>query len=298
MNQEYKNQVRLLLSVLPEVAKEKCFALHGGTAINLFYRNMPRLSVDIDLTYLPIEERGTTKNNIILALTRIKRSIEKSLPGISVILKTDSAKLLIERIDASVKVEVNLVARGVIEPTVMMKLCNDAQTEYDTFCEIQVVPLGQLYGGKICAALDRQHPRDLFDIKYLLANEGISEDIKKGFIYCLLGSERPMNEILNPHLLDQKLAMENQFKGMSNEAFDYEEYVQLKEKLINSVMTSITSDDKKFLLLFKNLTPNWDQYKFEEFPSIKWKFKNLKMLKEANPDKHSRLFNLLETTLS
>jgi predicted nucleotidyltransferase component of viral defense system len=54
MNEGSKNQVRLLLAVLPEVAKETCFAMHGGTAINLFLRDMPRLSVDIDLTYVEI----------------------------------------------------------------------------------------------------------------------------------------------------------------------------------------------------------------------------------------------------
>ncbi len=50
MKDTYRKQVQLLLDVLPEVAKEACFAMHGGTAINLFYRDMPRLSVDIDLT--------------------------------------------------------------------------------------------------------------------------------------------------------------------------------------------------------------------------------------------------------
>ncbi len=54
MNDGYKNQVSLLLSALPEVAKESCFALHGGTAINLFIRDMPRLSVDIDKQRFPI----------------------------------------------------------------------------------------------------------------------------------------------------------------------------------------------------------------------------------------------------
>jgi hypothetical protein len=57
MNEAYKKQVRLLLDVLPEVAKEECFAMHGGTAINLFVRDMPRLSIDIDLTYVKIAER-------------------------------------------------------------------------------------------------------------------------------------------------------------------------------------------------------------------------------------------------
>lgn len=68
----YRNQVKLLLDVLPEVAKEKCFALHGGTAINLFVRDMPRLSVDIDLTYILIEARDASMNKINEALARIK----------------------------------------------------------------------------------------------------------------------------------------------------------------------------------------------------------------------------------
>jgi len=75
--EHYKNQVGLLVNVLPEVAKEKCFALHGGTAINLFFRNMPRLSVDIDLTYIPIEDRLSTFNHVQDALARIKENIKK-----------------------------------------------------------------------------------------------------------------------------------------------------------------------------------------------------------------------------
>src|SRR5690625_6946333 len=68
----YEAQVGLLLTVLPEVAKEDCFALHGGTAINLFIRNMPRLSVDIDLTYLPLKDRNVSIQAISKALKRIR----------------------------------------------------------------------------------------------------------------------------------------------------------------------------------------------------------------------------------
>lgn len=74
----YRRQVALLLNVLPEVAKEEIFALHGGTAINLFVRNMPRLSVDIDLTYLPIEDRKDSLQNISDGLSRISESILQS----------------------------------------------------------------------------------------------------------------------------------------------------------------------------------------------------------------------------
>lgn len=76
----YRAQVALLLYILPEITKENDFAIHGGTAINLFFRDMPRLSVDIDLTYTPIEDRKTSLKNIVKALERIKRSIESILP--------------------------------------------------------------------------------------------------------------------------------------------------------------------------------------------------------------------------
>jgi len=52
--ERYMRQVALLVRTLPYIARHEAFALKGGTAINLFYRDMPRLSVDIDLTYLPL----------------------------------------------------------------------------------------------------------------------------------------------------------------------------------------------------------------------------------------------------
>ncbi len=64
MIERYVHQVELLLDVLPHTMKDHRFALKGGTAINLFYREMPRLSVDIDLCYLPIEDRLTSFKNI------------------------------------------------------------------------------------------------------------------------------------------------------------------------------------------------------------------------------------------
>jgi len=107
--QTYQKQVSLLLNVLPEVAKESCFALHGGTAINLFVRDMPRLSVDIDLTYIPVEDRSISLNNIADALEKIKDRIERTLPNVRVLHKKNIAKLLISSQGADIKVEVNLV---------------------------------------------------------------------------------------------------------------------------------------------------------------------------------------------
>jgi predicted nucleotidyltransferase component of viral defense system len=298
MEKAYKRQVALLLKVLPEVAKENCFALHGGTAINLFVRDMPRISVDIDLTYLPIEDRTTSLTKISKALDRIKRNIEAVILGVRVLHKKDTAKLQVSTKDADIKVEVNLVGRGVLSDPVKMELSEKTQNEFDVFAAIQVVPFGQLYGGKICAALDRQHPRDLFDVKYLLANEGFTPEVKRGFLLCLIGSDRPMHEVITPNFQDQRSALANQFEGMSGESFSYADYEATREKLIEMIHTTLNEEDRKFLLSVKSLTPIWTIYDFERFPSIQWKLQNLRKLREANPDKHREQYEALKRKLN
>lgn len=157
----YRNQVRLLIRIIPEVEKEKDFALHGGTAINLFLREMPRLSVDIDLTFIPLDPREVAFRKINKGLERVKYNIERNIPGSKVNHQADQLKLQVSDGKAIIKLEVNQGIRGTIGSLSPMILCEKAQEEFDAFCSIQVVPMGQLYGGKICAALDRQHPRDL-----------------------------------------------------------------------------------------------------------------------------------------
>ena len=294
----YKKQVALLLSVLPEVGKEECFALHGGTAINLFVREMPRLSVDIDLTYIPIEDRMTSIAGINNALGRIKTNLERAMPDVSVIEQKEKGKLQISRAGVKIKLEVNLVGRGTLGSCPEMPLCRKAQEEFDAFCAIRIVPFEQLYGGKICAALDRQHPRDLFDVKYLLENEGFTDRIKRGFIYCLLGSDRPLHEIIIPNFQDQRSALENHFAGMSAEEFTYEEYESERLKLVEAIRGNLNDEDKRFLLGFCSFEPDWDVYDFKGYPSVEWKLRNLQKLKEVNPQKFEQQIENLKETLS
>lgn len=293
----YKRQVALLLTVLPEVAKEKCFALHGGTAINLFVRELPRLSVDVDLTYLPLEDRAATLAGVQAALERISRSILKIVPAARITPRMEAGKLLVSATGVLVKIEVNLVARGALSEPQEMPLCAKAQNEFEAFCQIHIVPFGQLYGGKICAALDRQHPRDLFDVKYLLENEGFSETVKTGFLYCLLSSDRPVHEVVNPNFQDQRAALENQFEGMSDEKFGYEEFESVRLKLVNTIRENLTEKDRQFLLAAASLTPDWSVYDFAPFPSVRWKLQNLQKLKDANFKKYREQYQALEETL-
>lgn len=294
----YKSQVSLLLNILPDVAKETCFALHGGTAINLFVREMPRLSVDIDLTYVPLEDRETSFKDITGALERIKATIETVVPNAKVVHKQAELKLQISNIQAQIKLEVNQAMRGTITPPIKMTLCEKAQEAFDAFCEIAIVPIGQLYGGKICAALDRQHPRDFFDVKYLLENEGFTEEVRTGFLFGLLSSNRPLHEMLAPNLLDQRSVMANQFEGMSEEVFAYEDFETTRNLLLKTIHENLTDSDKEFLLSFENNTPNWNAYNFEDYPAVQWKLQNLQKLKEANPEKHREQLELLESGLT
>lgn len=303
---KYRAQVDLLLSILPHVAKEKSMALKGGTAINLFERDMPRLSVDIDLTYLNWEDdRATALQNITDALDRIAERIKAAIPGISITRipfgQGQDAKLNCQTKQAHVKIEVNTTTRGNIFPVRMMQVSEVVQNDFQKFAAIQVVSNGELFGGKICAALDRQHPRDLFDVYHLLMNEGISEEIKLGFITFLLSHARPMGELIRPHLLEQHEAFENQFAGMTATPFFYVTYEAVRERLIAEIFQALTADDRKFLVSFKKGEPLWNLIpidNLQHLPAVKWKLLNIQNLLKNNPTKHAEMLKALEETFA
>lgn len=192
-----------MLEMLSSVADEKCFALKGGTAINFFVRDMPRLSVDIDLTYLPIEEWETSLKNVSPALGRIAIAIRKKNPDIKVqpglVHGTKHiAKLHVVGREAQIKIEPNPVIRGHAFATQELGLAASVEELFGIAAQISVVSKAELYGGKLCAALDRQHPRDLFDVKVLFESEGLTDEISRGFIVMLASHSRPMSELLSP----------------------------------------------------------------------------------------------------
>lgn len=204
-DQKYIEQVLLLLQCMPTVSQESCFAMKGGSAINLFLRNMPRISVDIDLVYLPVESRESSLAGIASALRNIKKSINRNIQGVTVQEKNIQGhltKLTVISPKAEIKIEPNLVLRGVLGHPARRDLCTAAQTLFEVFCSTSVAPDADVYAGKLCAALDRQHPRDLFDAKLLLDDSGITADIRRAFVVYLASHNRPMEEILNPKVQD------------------------------------------------------------------------------------------------
>ena len=148
------------------------------------------------------------------------------------------------------------------------------------------------------AALDRQHPRDIFDIKFLLDNSPYDTALQKGVLFCLLSSKRPLDELLNPLLPDHRKALETQFGGMSDHSFTYEMFEATRHRLVDTVRKGLTDHDCTILLSFARGDPSWVSHDFSRFPGVQWKLYNINLLKNINPSKHKMQLDKLVNTLS
>ena len=286
MNKAYRQQVELLLKIIPTLSGIDSFAVHGGTAINLYVLDFPRYSVDIDITYTPVKPREEAFAEIHKNLSIIKEKIKAIIPN--VIISEKPNKIYCSQKGVMVKIEISGTKRGLIEPYEVRTLCEKAQTEFETTNKAKIVSLSQLYGGKITAALDRQHPRDLFDVKLMFDFVTNFEQVKKGFLYCLLGGDRPIVETLSPNRIDQQETMIKQFSGMTNVPFSYNDYEETREKLIDFINSNLLQQDKEFLIAFEtgnNLSQFAEYQEYLQFPSVQWKLQNINKLKDINPNK-------------
>ncbi len=279
----YRHQVSLLMRALPYVAEESCFALKGGTAINLFIRNLPRLSVDIDLTYLPVAERGQSLLDIDTALKNIGAHI---LEVDNTIHITESAprsqkeitKLVVRTKDrVQIKIEVTPVLRGCVYDPVNMTVAQKTEDEFG-FAEINVLSFADIYAGKIMAALDRQHPRDLFDVHQLLENEGITDELRTALIVYLISHDHSPHSLLAPVLRDISQDFEQNFVGMTTEAIMLDTLLEAREKLITDVVVNMPDNHKEFLRSFYRRKPDWKLLGIdgvENLPAVRWRELNL-----------------------
>lgn len=293
MNKLYQEQVRLLLRILPVIYREEDFAVHGGTAINLFIKDLPRYSVDVDLTYIPLGLRKESLDEIREKLAAISQQLQRAVPGITI--RPVPNKLLCTLGRSTVKIEVNGIKRGIIGQTINLPLSAKAQAEFGMYCKARIVPLEQLYGGKVAAALSRQHPRDLFDFHYMEPDK--INNLKRGFMFALLGSDKPVIESLSPHSINQQEALENQFRGMTDIPFSYDDYEATRKQLTVFINAMFSEKDKVFLISFEEGNPIWEKSgysDFQDFPSVQWKLLNINKLKKQNPAKHKQEVNRLK----
>ena len=295
----YRRQVGLLVRILPHVAAEDCFALKGGTAINLFVRDLPRLSVDIDLTYLPVEPRDQSLAAIAAALSRISERIRAAIPGARVTpnpVGADATKLVVRADGVQIKIEVTPVLRGcVFKPE--LRAVSPAVEDAFGFAEIAVVSFADLYAGKIVAALDRQHPRDLFDVRDLLANEGIDDALRQAFIVYLVSHDRPMSEVLAPKLKNFDEEFLRGFEGMTAQPVTREELAAARLALIEEIVGRMPDAHRRFLILFEQGEPDWTLIGVTgaaDLPAVRWRQQNLdKLAAQKRADLVARLQEVL-----
>lgn len=303
MNQIYLDTARLMIQVAPLIFADNVFALKGGTAINLFVRDMPRLSVDLDLVF--VDHRIGRDD----ALARINDAIRNSVDRLkkrgfqthaATVAGAGETKLFVRRDKLEVKVEVNFVLRGTVHPIRSTSLTPKAKDTLLADLELPVVSLEDLYGGKLVAALDRQHPRDLFDVMELFLHGGITSEIRRSFVVYLASHNRPIHEVLFPNLRNISGEYESTFKGMMTEPVALMALVSARERMIAELNAGLDAAEREFLLSLARNEPNWDLLgieHLEQLPGIRWKLENLGRLAKANPKKLKEQAQELERLL-
>lgn len=243
---------------------------------------MPRLSVDIDLVYVPVGERMQSLDEMTRSLRSLGNAIIAQIGDAKIQYSTLNRteyvnRLIIEVRRAVVKVELSPVLRGTVYEPAVMRITRTAEDVFG-FAEVPLVSFEDLFAGKMMAALDRQHPRDLFDIKGLIEHEGISGKLKEAFIVYLISHNRRIMEILNPSLLDIRQTYETDFIGMTTEPIELADLLETRFELIRTVNAMMNERDKKFLVDFKEGHPDWSYFSvphIKDLPAVKWKMHNL-----------------------
>jgi predicted nucleotidyltransferase component of viral defense system len=303
MNQIYLDTARLLTRIAPLVLVDDTFALKGGTAINLFVRDMPRLSVDLDLVF---PDHTVAREE---ALRRINEAVRQSVSRLKkqgfqthapASADSGETKLLVRRGQIEIKIEVNFVMRGTIHPVRMASLTPNSRETLQTDLEIPVVSAEDMYGGKLVAAMDRQHPRDLFDILQLFAHEGITDGIRRAFVVYLAGHNRPVHEVLFPSPRDVRHEFEYTFEGMTVKPVELKALLAARERMTSELQQNLSADERRFLLSLVAAEPEWSLLGVphaDQLPALRWKLQNLEKLRKANSRKFAEQSDALARLL-
>jgi hypothetical protein len=147
-----------------------------------------------------------------------------------------------------------------------------------------IVSFADLYAGKMVAALDRQHPRDFFDVRLLLDEEGIDNDLRRAFLVYLISHDRPMAEVLTVRRKDIAREFERGFAGMTREPVTLDALLAAREALVDTIVGGMPDEHRRFLLAFERGEPDWSMLDLEaaaDLPAVRWRQQNLDTLKPA-----------------
>jgi len=271
MNSAYTATVRQLLDIAPVVFTTPHFAIKGGTALNLFLHDLRRLSVDIDVVFT---NHSLGREAALQAIATELGTIRQKLEAMDYEVRQrrnssgNESKLMVIGPLAEVKVEVNEVFRGTLLP-------------------LQQRPLSPATG-KLVAAMDRQHPRDLFDVMQLFAHEGITANIRRAFVVYLASHNRPVHEVLFPTLRDIGQEYERNFIGMTTEPVELAALLTTRERMVQELQSGLDAQERRFLRSLVANKPEWSLLgiaHLDQLPGIRWKLHNLGQLELKNPKK-------------
>jgi len=288
MEKSYVDTVRLMLDVAPEVFASGRVAMKGGTALNFFVQDMPRLSVDIDVVFVPHQTPRDTAlaeiaNELSALQTRLnRRGIKAELAS----SKTgDETKLFARRDRVEVKIEINHVFRGTLLPVGTRSLTKTASDLFTTALAVPTLAVAELYGSKLVAAMDRQHPRDLFDVHGMFQRFGLTPEIVECFVGYIAGHNRPVHEVLGSRDIDLARPFDNEFAGMEREPVSLRVLEEARIRLRRELAVALTADHKRFLIGLVAGQPPWEAMQcrhLAELPAIQWKLQNLARLKRTH----------------
>ncbi len=304
MDKGYADTVRLLLAIAPDVFANDIFAMKGGTAINLFVRDMPRLSVDIDVVYTPWQH---LREQAHLAIAReldaiAGRAAKLGLGARKVATKElGDTKLIVENESSQVKVEVNAVFRGTVLPVARRALAARTAEMFSAELEVPLLADDELYGSKLVAAMDRQHPRDLFDVSEMFDARGLTDAAVECFVTYLAGHNRPTHEVLFGTDKDIADDYNNTFVGMTTEPVSLEALLETRSRMRTQLTARLTDKHRTFLIGLARATPDWtllDCPHVAELPALRWKLANLQTFQRRRPEDFEKQAAELEARLA
>lgn len=258
--------------------------MKGGTALNLFVQDMPRLSVDIDVTFTDsLLDREAALKAISADLKSARSTISKL--GFRATIPTSKSgnelKMLIEGQGAQLKVEVNSILRGTLLPVKQALLTRSAQSVFTAYVALPILHTAELYGGKLVAAMDRQHPRDIFDVKKMLDRFGWPPAFIDCFVAYLASRNRPIHEVLFSRKLPLEHAFSNEFAGMTRDAISLASLEETQKRMLLELPCALTPAHREFLLSLAQAEPDWaliSHPRLQQLPAVQWKllFRKLK----------------------
>ena len=210
-------------------------------------------------------------------------------------------RLFVRRGRTEVKIEVNFVLRGTLLPVRRASLTSVASDVLMADLDIPVASLEDLYGGKLVAALDRQHPRDLFDVMQLFEHEGITPGIRHAFVVYLASHNRPVHEVLFPRMRDISHDFTYHFEGMTAEPVTLDNLLATRDRMISELQAGLDESERRFLLSLVAADPDWTLMNIDHLqhlPGIQWKLRNLEKLRKANARKFTEQADILATRLA